>query len=74
MFFSVGAMLVAGFAIFGMFAAGNQVLRDAVIDLVAEKARHDALPLPVIGAEHAELRVAAQASARPVANAAAANF
>ncbi|ALO68649.1 hypothetical protein AS189_17075 [Arthrobacter alpinus] len=36
MFFSVGAMLVAGFAIFGMFAAGNQVLRDAVIDLVAE--------------------------------------
>ncbi|WP_269938135.1 YihY/virulence factor BrkB family protein [Arthrobacter sp. HY1533] len=36
MFFSVGAMLVAGFAIFGIIAAGNQVLRDAVIDLVAE--------------------------------------
>ena len=36
MFFSVGAMLVAGFAIFGMVAADNQVLRDAVIDLVAE--------------------------------------
>lgn len=36
MFFSVGAMLVAGFAIFGMFAAGNDVLRDAVIELVAE--------------------------------------
>lgn len=35
-FFSVGAMLVAGFAIFGMFAAGNDVLRDAVIELVAE--------------------------------------
>lgn len=34
MFFSVGAMLVAGFAIFGMVAADNQVLRDAVIDLV----------------------------------------
>ncbi|MET4002873.1 membrane protein [Arthrobacter sp. UYCu511] len=36
MFFSVGAMLVAGFAIFGIFAAGNDVLRDAVIELVAE--------------------------------------
>lgn len=36
MFFSVGAMLVAGFAIFGMVAADNDVLRDAVIDLVAE--------------------------------------
>lgn len=36
MFFSVGAMLVAGFAIFGMFAADNKVLRDAVIELVAE--------------------------------------
>ena len=36
MFFSVGAMLVAGFAIFGIFAAGNEVLRDAVIELVAE--------------------------------------
>ncbi|GAA4184584.1 SAM-dependent methyltransferase [Shinella granuli] len=40
----------------------------ALIDLVAEKARHDALPLPAIGAEHAELRVAAQASARPGAD------
>src|SRR6185312_4381647 len=36
MFFSVGAMLVAGFAIFGMFASGNEVLRKAVIDLVAD--------------------------------------
>lgn len=36
MFFSVGAMLVAGFAVFGMFAAGNDVLRDAVIELVAD--------------------------------------
>lgn len=36
MFFSVGAMLVAGFAIFGMFASGNEVLRNAVIDLVAD--------------------------------------
>lgn len=35
MFFSVGAMLVAGFLIFGVFAAGNRVLRDAVIDVVA---------------------------------------
>lgn len=35
MFFSVGAMLVAGFAIFGIVAAGNDVLRDAVIELVA---------------------------------------
>lgn len=35
MFFSVGAMLVAGFAILGMVAADNEVLRDAVIDLVA---------------------------------------
>ncbi|PYI38831.1 ribonuclease BN [Arthrobacter psychrolactophilus] len=35
MFFSVGAMLVAGFAIFGIVAADNKVLRDAVIDLVA---------------------------------------
>ncbi len=34
MFFSVGAMLVAGFAILGIFAADNPVLRDAVIDLV----------------------------------------
>ncbi|AIY03494.1 hypothetical protein ART_3895 [Arthrobacter sp. PAMC 25486] len=36
MFFSVGAMLVAGFSIFGMIAADNEVLRDAVVDLVAE--------------------------------------
>ena len=36
MFFSVGAMLVAGFAILGMVAADNEVLRDAVIELVAE--------------------------------------
>lgn len=35
MFFSVGAMLVAGFLIFGIVAAGNAVLRDAVIDVVA---------------------------------------
>ncbi|MGA7205459.1 MAG: YihY/virulence factor BrkB family protein [Specibacter sp.] len=35
MFFSVGAMLVAGFAIFGMVASDNEVLRDAVIGLVA---------------------------------------
>lgn len=36
MFFSVGAMLVAGFAIFGIIASDNKILRDAVIDLVAE--------------------------------------
>ncbi|MDD0857066.1 YhjD/YihY/BrkB family envelope integrity protein [Arthrobacter alpinus] len=36
MFFSVGAMLVAGFAIFGIFASDNEVLRDAVIELVAD--------------------------------------
>ncbi|PYI68463.1 ribonuclease BN [Arthrobacter livingstonensis] len=36
MFFSVGAMLVAGFAILGMFAADNPLLRNAVINLVAE--------------------------------------
>ncbi|MBP2411677.1 membrane protein [Arthrobacter stackebrandtii] len=36
MFFSVGAMLVAGFAILGLFASGNEVLRDAVVDLVAD--------------------------------------
>lgn len=39
----------------------------ALIDLVAEKARHDALPLPTMGAEHVDLRVAAQASAPPAA-------
>lgn len=36
MFFSVGAMLVAGFAIFGIVASDNDALRDAVIDLVAD--------------------------------------
>lgn len=36
MFFSVGAMLVAGFAIFGIVAADNKLLSDAVIDLIAE--------------------------------------
>lgn len=36
MFFSVGAMLVAGFAIFGLVVAGNPMLRDAVIKIVAE--------------------------------------
>ncbi|MHA7306131.1 YihY/virulence factor BrkB family protein [Arthrobacter sp. TMN-49] len=36
MFFSVGAMLVAGFAIFGMIASDNEVLSAAVIDLVAK--------------------------------------
>ncbi len=36
MFFSVGAMLVAGFAIFGMIAADNQALREAVITMVAD--------------------------------------
>lgn len=36
MFFSIGAMLVAGFAILGLFAAGNDVLRDSIIDMVAE--------------------------------------
>lgn len=35
MFFSVGAMLVAGFAIFGMIVSDNQVLQDAVVDMVA---------------------------------------
>ena len=35
MFFSVGAMLVAGFAIFSLVAADNEVLRNAVIDVVA---------------------------------------
>ncbi|GAA4657100.1 hypothetical protein GCM10025779_22450 [Arthrobacter cryoconiti] len=36
MFFSVGAMLVAGFAIFTMTTADNAVLREAVINTVAE--------------------------------------
>lgn len=35
MFFSVGAMLVAGFAIFGMIVSEDKALRDAVIDMVA---------------------------------------
>lgn len=35
MFFSIGAMLVAGFALLGIFAAGSQVLRDGIIDVVA---------------------------------------
>lgn len=35
MFFSVGAMLVAGFAILGLMAENNPVLRNAVIDMVA---------------------------------------
>ncbi|MEO6530846.1 MAG: YihY/virulence factor BrkB family protein [Specibacter sp.] len=36
MFFSVGAMLVAGFAILGVVVTENPVLREAIIDLVAE--------------------------------------
>lgn len=36
MFFSIGAMLVAGFSILGIFAATNPVLRDGIIDVVAE--------------------------------------
>lgn len=35
MFFSVGAMLVAGFLIFGIVVTDNAVLRDAVVELVA---------------------------------------
>ncbi|POH60081.1 YihY/virulence factor BrkB family protein [Arthrobacter glacialis] len=35
MFFSVVAMLVAGFAIFGMIVSDNPVLQDAVVDMVA---------------------------------------
>ena len=35
MFFSVGAMLVAGFSIFGIVAADNEALRNAVIAVVA---------------------------------------
>ncbi|GAA4374270.1 YihY/virulence factor BrkB family protein [Paeniglutamicibacter cryotolerans] len=36
MFFSIAAMLVAGFAILGIFAAGNPVLSDGIIDIVAD--------------------------------------
>ncbi|GAA5227684.1 YihY/virulence factor BrkB family protein [Paeniglutamicibacter antarcticus] len=35
MFFSIAAMLVAGFAVLGLFASDNPVLRDGVIDMVA---------------------------------------
>lgn len=35
MFFSIAAMLVAGFAVLGMVANGNPVLRDGIIDMVA---------------------------------------
>ncbi|MFL4475527.1 YhjD/YihY/BrkB family envelope integrity protein [Paeniglutamicibacter sp. MACA_103] len=35
MFFSIAAMLVAGFAMLGLFASDNPVLRDGVIDMVA---------------------------------------
>ncbi|MCV9992991.1 YihY/virulence factor BrkB family protein [Paeniglutamicibacter sp. ZC-3] len=35
MFFSIAAMLVAGFAVLGMFASENPVLRDGVIAMVA---------------------------------------
>lgn len=36
MFFSIAALLVAGFSIFGMIAAGNQDLQDLVVDTVAQ--------------------------------------
>ena len=35
MFFSIAAMLVAGFAVLGLFASDNPVLRDGVIEMVA---------------------------------------
>ena len=35
MFFSIAAMLVAGFAVLGMVAADNPVLRDGIIEIVA---------------------------------------
>ncbi len=35
MFFSIAAMLVAGFAVLGMVASDNPVLRDGIIDMVA---------------------------------------
>lgn len=36
MFFSIAALLVAGFSIFGIVAAGNQALQDMVVRSVAE--------------------------------------
>lgn len=36
MFFSVAALLVAGFSIFGMIASGNQDLQDLVVNTVAQ--------------------------------------
>lgn len=36
MFFAVGSMLIAGFSIFGIIAADNAPLRQAVVDLVAQ--------------------------------------
>lgn len=38
----------------------------ALIDLVAEKAMHDVLPLPSLDTSHADLRIAAQPSANPI--------
>ena len=35
MFFSIAAMLVAGFAVLGMVAADNPILRDGIIEIVA---------------------------------------
>ena len=35
MFFSIAAMLVAGFALLGMFVSDNPVLRDGIIEMVA---------------------------------------
>ncbi|MBG6084023.1 YihY/virulence factor BrkB family protein [Zhihengliuella flava] len=35
MFFSIAALLVAGFSIFGLIAAGNKELQDLVVDTVA---------------------------------------
>ncbi|MBM6621549.1 YihY/virulence factor BrkB family protein [Micrococcaceae bacterium RIT802] len=36
MFFSIAALLVAGFSIFGIIASGNQHLQDLVVDTVAQ--------------------------------------
>lgn len=36
MFFSIAALLVAGFAVFGIIASGNQELQDTVVRTVAE--------------------------------------
>ncbi|WP_417216011.1 YihY/virulence factor BrkB family protein [Arthrobacter sp.] len=36
MFFSIAALLVAGFSIFGIVASGNQGLQDMVVDTVAQ--------------------------------------